>query len=241
MDRRVSIIIASYGGEDWRKLAETRAYPSAKIQGNYEIILHHDPDAKSPAVPRNNAAEIASGEWLVFCDADDELEPNFVDEALRVPGELRYPRVRYVHEHGLPWLSASAGPEPVTLPRRPLLRGNYMVISSMMRRQKFLEVGGFDEWETWEDWGLLMKMTYVGERPFLSPGSVYRVYKRAGSRVHQTRDPIGLTRKMVEGFRKWAWQFNKGQTPIKEYQEFLARGPQPEMQFTAHASDRKAL
>ncbi len=53
--------------------------------------IAHEPRArlvegqhKGASHSRNIGIEIAAGEWLAFADADDELEPNFISEALKV-------------------------------------------------------------------------------------------------------------------------------------------------------------
>lgn len=167
---RASIIIATHGDEKWARLARERAYPSALIQGDYEIILHHDPGTEIHKA-RNSGASRATGEWLCFLDADDELESGYVDAMLNGSGDLRYPRVKYV--------SPGQNPAVITaqeLKKRHLLTGNYMVIGTMLKKKLFEKVGGFDKWESWEDWACYIKCWLAGAESQLIPEAVYRIY-----------------------------------------------------------------
>lgn len=237
MDRRASIVIATYGDPKWQRQAERVALPSAKLQGDFEIILYHDPDAISPAEPRNVAAAAAQGERIVFVDADDEIENGYVSACLGSTGGIRYPRVRYIPED---WNNTKPLPQPSILPKRDLTTGNFLVIGSMMIRSHLLQVGGFSEWETYEDWYTFLKLTYLGDVPVLCMPAVYRVYKHHGSRVHATKDPVGLCRAITEGFRRWAYDFNGGVTSNPHYKAFLAKGRQDIEPTGVLAMDRKA-
>ena len=78
MTASVSIVIATCGSDDWSDLAWSRAYPSADAQeGRGEIVVEHYPDLTVSAA-RNAAAAHASGDVLVFLDADDELAPGYL-------------------------------------------------------------------------------------------------------------------------------------------------------------------
>jgi glycosyltransferase involved in cell wall biosynthesis len=234
--QKISIVIATYGTDYWKILADKRARPAAERQLADEIIVLHDPDATSPAKPRNDGVMLATGDMVVFCDADDELEDGYIDAMRRGSGDIRYPRVRYIPEK---WREGLPIPQAAILPRRSLLLGNYIVIGAAFRRDQFLQVGGFDEWETYEDWALYLKLTYIGAQPMICPGAIYRVYRKTGSRVHQTKDPVGLTKKILENFKVWAYEFNGGDTSSKDYQTFLGKSPQGFGSVSVLVMDRK--
>jgi glycosyltransferase involved in cell wall biosynthesis len=190
-----SIIIASYGDDHYRRLAEQRAYPSAITQG-CEVILHHDEGTKIHEA-RNNAAARASGEWLCFLDADDELEPGYMDAMMQSSGDLRYPKVRYVMRQTEPLRPA------VELRKRHLLEGNYMVIGTMLRRELFNRVGGFDEFRSWEDWCLWIKCWMAGAESQLCPNAVYRSYVNPTGRCIVS-DPAQLHAEIVNHYKSTA-------------------------------------
>jgi glycosyltransferase involved in cell wall biosynthesis len=177
-----SIVIATFGSDHYRELARTRAYPSAIGQGALEVILHHDEGGKIHQA-RNNAAAKAKGEFLVFLDADDELEAGYIAAMLSAPGpfreaDLRYPRVRYVPEG----FAGPDLPEAKILEKKHLFRGNYMVIGTMVKRDFFNWIGGFDEFQSWEDWALWIKCWLAGAQTTLVPEAIYRIHRNPNGR-----------------------------------------------------------
>lgn len=121
-----------------------------------DVVLQHGPERSSQ---RNAGAEIASGEYLLFLDADMELAPNVVEECLQV---------------------ASAGADAVTIPERSVGDGLWSAAKALERacylgddsieaprfftRASFDRHGGYDEKLTGpEDWDLPARMR-VSER-----------------------------------------------------------------------------
>jgi len=218
MNTQVSIIIATFGDNKWRELALRRAYPSAAAQGDLEIIVHHDP-AGTAASCRNDAVKMAHGEWIIICDADDRLEPGYVDAMLKMTsGDLRYPRVRYITDGTPDYVAEKV--EPVVLEKKHLLLGNYMVIGTMQKRSEFLKVGGLSEHESWEDWFCFMQQMYLGAQSVLVPDAVYRIYQRKDSRV-TVKDPMKLFLSMRKAFAQWALDYNDGQTRDLAFYSFI--------------------
>ena len=224
----VSIIIATFGEDKWEDLAYSRALPSAKQQkAADEIVMVHEKGGTA-ATCKNTAIEKARGPWIVICDADDELEPGYVAAMKCSAGDLRYPKVRIIkprHPVGTPY------PEPIVIDQcsahlrdRDLLRGNFMVIGTMFRKEDFLKVGGFQEFETWEDWFFFMQLTYIGAVPCLAPGAVYRVFQHEQSRV-TVSDPSRVFLEMKDSFRKWAVNYNGGETNNIAYRKFIEGRP----------------
>jgi glycosyltransferase involved in cell wall biosynthesis len=218
----ISICISTYGDRKWERLAKSRALPSAQRQKADEIVMVHL-DNGTAASCKNVAIEKAKGPWIICLDADDELEEGYAEAMRNGAGDLRYPLVRKIPaDHP----DTVAYPDPVNLKHRnstgDLLLGNWMVIGSMFRRDDFLKVGGFREFESWEDWFLYMQLTYCGAVPVLCPGAVYRVFEHQNSRV-TVPDPMKLFLSMQQQFREWALAFNGGQTNHPGYRKFIAR------------------
>ena len=163
----VSIVIATYGSEDWRDLAMSRAYPSCIDQGAHEIIVGHDEDATIAQV-RNALADKTSGDWLCFLDADDELAPGYIDAMEQVGGDqvLLTPSVQKVRNGRV---------SPPTFYKEIALNvANWLVVGTLVRRELFMRVGGFGDYpHGFEDWSLWAKCWKAGARPVRVPKAVY--------------------------------------------------------------------
>lgn len=170
----VSIIIATYGDKDhWDRVSMT-AILSAERQTRLpdKIVRVHGATLHGA---RNAAAIEARTEWLCFLDADDELERDYVESMLGAEGDLRYPLVRYIRE-GKP------DPCAIDLAEHDIYDGNYMVVSSFVRRSMFLEVGGFADMPVYEDWDLWLRCIQAGAQVRCVPEAIIRVHDNPGSR-----------------------------------------------------------
>ncbi len=180
---KVSIIIATYGDDFWRQLALKRSYSSAINQGAHEIIVGHDEEGTVASV-RNELAEKAEGDWLCFLDGDDELAPGYLDamqrafEQVSLGGSLLLaPAVSYVSMRGKVEPAKFWGECSLTT-------GNWLVIGTLVEREMFFKVGGFEEWPIYEDWALWARCWTAGAVPVKVPEAVYRAHRKPGSRNH---------------------------------------------------------
>ena len=171
----VSVIVATWGGPQWRRLARERAVRSARMVGAVEVLGVHDPDGDTASV-RNTAAAAAKGDWLCFLDADDQLDPAYL-EAMAPhlkPGRLLIPAVQYVRggvacEASIP----NRGGWPDT---------NDACVGTLVERDRFLAAGGFvDEFWPWSDWELWLRLVEQGAERVHVPNAVYVAHERAGS------------------------------------------------------------
>jgi glycosyltransferase involved in cell wall biosynthesis len=154
-------------------------------QDPFEIIVHHEPDLPiGPA--RNAAALLASGDYLCFLDADDELATDYLfvmQRAIEKESDpsrcLFYPSVRYMHKNR---------PRPDLLrPIGDLRHDNFMVIGTLIDRQLFMQVGGFSNYDHgYEDWSLWAKAWKAGAQPVPVPGAVYVAHVNPQSK-HRVR------------------------------------------------------
>lgn len=163
----VSVLIATYGSEDWRELAWSRAYPSAAAQSD-DVQVFHDPEGTIASV-RNELASSAKGDWLLFLDADDEIAPGYLDAMAQVGGEnvLLTPSVRKV---------IKGRPQPKTFfyPEVDLRYGNWLVVGTLVRRELFVRVGGFEDLpHGFEDFSAWSKCHRLGARVIRVPKAVY--------------------------------------------------------------------
>lgn len=171
---KLSIIIASHGDYKWMNLAIDRAWPSAKAQCAHEVLIGHDPGVNSNrAKIRNRLAAQATGDWLCFLDADDELAPGYADamaEAER-PHALLTPAVSYI-ENGV-------GKPPRFWPEIDLRQGNWMVVGTVLPKAMFDWVGGWRHLNAtgvtneYDDWELWIRCVGCGATPVKVPKAVY--------------------------------------------------------------------
>ena len=171
----ISILIASYGDPRWEELALEHAFPSAKSQG-CEVLVGHDPEGTRHGV-RNALAENASGTWLCFLDADDDLLPGYavamVDaiDQLGLGHYLLTPSVSYA-------APGARKHDPILLPIRGIKSGNCLVLGTLVERSLFLELGGFHDWNArtgneFDDWDLWIRCLAAGAEIVQVPDAVY--------------------------------------------------------------------
>ncbi len=178
MKPSVSVLVCTYGEDRWRVLAAQRAIPSAQRQGAVEVVAYHYPEG-TLADCRNTAGAAATGDYLCFLDADDELAPGYVAAMRETAAQERqealyYPAVQYCR--------AGREDKPTLLGGgRPLIDLNRAVIGTLVPRRLFLELGGFGEEPIYEDWALWLRCS---EHVPLVPveAAVYRVNVRSASR-----------------------------------------------------------
>ena len=174
----------------------------------YETILVHDacehPKAYADittvirdrhlgvAATRDEGVRLAKGEWLLFLDADDMLAENYVQECLKHTdkADIIYPDVLlwcyWGKEAPKPnaWHPAGNKIEP-----KEMLRSNqWLVVSSLMRRKVYEDLGGFDPvLPVFEDWDFFLKAIIAGFT-FRRANTYLKYRQRTNSRNRQSED-----------------------------------------------------
>lgn len=124
---------------------------------------------------RNRPGLRASTDWLCFLDADDELDPSYIEHMLAGEGDIRQPSTLGV-------VDGVEDDYPVLIPERHLAESNYIVIGAFVRAELFRSVGGFDDFAAFEDWDLWRRCWAAGAAIRAVPEAVYRVHVRPQSR-----------------------------------------------------------
>jgi glycosyltransferase involved in cell wall biosynthesis len=172
---QVSILIGSYGDKGYRELAYTRALPSAEGQGAHEVLIEHFPDGDVNSF-RNDLAAKASGDWLCFLDADDELAPRYV-EMMKLAWTRRGSPARMLIQPEV-WQRVRHRTRRIGFggPYKPcdLDHGNYLVIGTLIERELFEQLDGFGAWpHGLEDWHLWARAARAGAKVIRAQGAIY--------------------------------------------------------------------
>lgn len=181
-DPTIAIIIATFGHYSWRNKAVS-AYQSAEKTTADDIRQMHKHLGHDLAQVRNMAAAVSTADWLIFLDGDDMVAPDYVTHmrdalyANDFKDAIYRPSTQGFYPDGT-W-----DPEPAMIPKRDLFTANYIIIGSMVRRDRFLHVGGFDsKLPILEDWDLWLRLHKTGSDVIEVPNAVYCVGVNEGSR-----------------------------------------------------------
>lgn len=185
----VTIGIASYGEESWRRQAR-RAVASAEAQG-VPVIAVHQPDG-TLATARNEVLERIETDFLIYCDADDELEAGYVEQMAASSADLRVPRIRQLvrRRAGAPFMPRVYGHRHECT-GECLRYGNWMVIGTCVRTELLREVGGWEEFGWSEDWAAWARCWRAGGTIEPRPDAIYRAHVSPGSR-NRVSNEVGL-------------------------------------------------
>lgn len=185
----VGVVVGTFGDPDWLNVARTVAVPSINEQTIHPAYIYRHGNTLQEA--RNEGAQLLIKmyhvKYLIFLDADDELEPTYVEEMLKGTADIRRPSTRGIYEDG------SIEDPPSMIPERDLRTANYIIIGSMCRADQFTAVGGFDDYPILEDWALWRKLVKAGATIENIPEAVYRIHVHPGSRnMHEMHNEVYL-------------------------------------------------
>jgi len=199
----ISVVIATYGTSEWSRLAYDRALPSVEGQDADEIRLVHDPEG-TIATCRNRGAHETTGDWLIWIDADDELAPGYVG-AMRRALEQQTDGNQTLFTPAVQQIRKGRPGDPIFFDRGISLRDdNWLVIGTMIHRDLFNRVGGFDEYpHGFEDFALWSKCFRIGAQIVKVPDAIYRYFHNPQS-AHK------------RGWRDRKWQVATHQRVVRE-------------------------
>lgn len=167
----VEVVIVNDGSPDVARLEAALSRLSEDLEAGKVRVVHQA--NSGPSAARNRGVREAIGEFVAFLDADDCWDPTLLSSAARAL--TAPPAVDVVFCDG--WTTAESGAarwritsRSPTVPEPRLadvLGGTSTVITSgaLVRRARFLEVGGFDEtqWRS-EDFDLWVRLLRRGAR-----------------------------------------------------------------------------
>jgi GT2 family glycosyltransferase len=147
----IELAILDVGSDD--KTWEV-AQQIARERFTIPVLLKQMPNV-GPSVARNRGVAMTRGEFLLFLDADDYLSPEYLSKTVPILAANRRASLVYVDSQmfGDQIGRWSLGPYDF----KRLCRENMFHYCSLLRREAFEQVGGFDEenfgyYEDWELW-----------------------------------------------------------------------------------------
>ena len=78
---KVSIIVPVYQADEW--IAQCLDSIKGQTYKNIELIVIDDSQGSGAAAARNRGLELATGEYVAFCDADDYMEPDAIEQMVK--------------------------------------------------------------------------------------------------------------------------------------------------------------
>jgi len=161
-----------------------------------EIILSHE---NTLAEARNLGAAKATGDWLVFLDADDALDSKYIEAMSRRIDEVGGGDY-LIQPATLGVVDGVDDDFAVLIPARTdISSGNWMVIGTAVRRDTFVRVGGFMDLPCWEDWVLWTMCIISGSKCTTSPEAIYRVTVTANSRNNPSPSDVAYVMASYKG------------------------------------------
>ena len=173
----VTVVIGTFGGPEWVKLAHDRAVPSA--EGQASVIHRH---GTTLAQARNEALALVETEWVIHLDADDELDPGYVEAMNRGSADVRGPMALYLRDgQERLWQPQVAG-HTHECTAECLADGNWLLIGATVRTELIRRAGGWRDFAWSEDWSTWIRCWKAGGTFELIRDAIYRAHVRLDSR-----------------------------------------------------------
>ena len=188
----VSVVIATHGSDEWLEMGD-QAAKNAALTGAKVIRVHLK--SGSVAKARNAGLKQVTTEYVVFLDADDDLDVDYFERALPTADVLVTP-IRYPSSYSatIPkvWRHQydPAFEHDGICNAECLIDGNYIHVGAICRTAAVRAVGGFKEFPVYEDWALFLAMQQNGATFGISHNSVYLASTRANYQHRNNSIPL---------------------------------------------------
>lgn len=202
MSYKISCIVTCHNLEDYLK--ECIDSIKAQITTPFEIILVHDGCSKfityggvdtilidknvGVARSRMMGAKQATGDYLLFIDADDKIIETYIQEMvnrIKEGNEIVYPDCVLWSSWGDSGMKNAYQRMPNKINFGTLIKQNWVLVSSLIPRKLFFDLGGFKEYPLFEDWEFFLRAV-VHKTPFKKARTYLSYRQRTQSRNHQS-------------------------------------------------------
>lgn len=178
-------IIINDASTNPRSLEILDAFREARRDPRFRVI--DQPANAGPGAARNRGVHEARGEFIFQLDSDDLIEPTTLEKCLIF---LRtHPRSAFVKGYSVAFGAKRHSYEKGFHCRAEFLTRNCATITTMIRREAFLAVGGFDDSirAGMEDWDLWLRFADAGYWGDTIP-EYFDWYRRRASHADQWHD-----------------------------------------------------
>ena len=132
------------------------------VQKYRQIVFFDEKDNCGVIYARNTAINAATGEYILPLDADDTIEPEYIEEAVKVLDNspdtgIVYSKARLFGTQNKEWKLPDYS-------KSNILYANCIFVSAMFRKSDFISIGGYKEYmkDGYEDWDLWLSFIEKG-------------------------------------------------------------------------------
>lgn len=150
-------------------------------------LIHHEVNRGLPTA-RNTGVRHAKGKYICCLDADDKLQPTFLEKAILVLEtncgvDFVYSWTQVFGEENRVWYNPEFDPAE-------LVHGNQIFTAAVYRRRAWEEIGGYREEmvEGYEDWEFWIRMAKAGFRGHRIPEKLLFVRRVGRSFIHRAME-----------------------------------------------------
>jgi len=209
----IEIVVVDDGSND-NSIAIIEAFFSQSKHLNYKIIHQEN---QGPSSARNRGVSQSSGSFLFFLDADDSLHPDAIRQFEAVLKNNAAINIVYSE---IEFFEAREGVLKLNDYRLPqFLYDNCIPIGTLVRKEVFNAVGGFDETLRYmEDWELWIRIVREYGGVYKIPQTLY-YYRKRGDK--SSLSDTSVTSVLEEDCRLYI--YSKHRSFYKEYSLDLPR------------------
>jgi glycosyltransferase involved in cell wall biosynthesis len=169
MYRTVSVLVATYGDDDWGFRGTEAASHAAEVAKPDEVIQIHGDNL---AAARNNAASLATGDLIVFLDADDRLSENYCKYLKQYASDDNI-----LYKPSVQICIGDNCSSPSLYQRQDLLVANELVVGTAMKRDIFTR---FDEsLDMLEDWEMFLNVIATHDAKIQDCSAMIYIYNQS--------------------------------------------------------------
>lgn len=186
----IEIIVVDDGSTD-----ETTEKELNNIERQGGIVIRKDNGGVSSA--RNIGIKESSGKYIIFLDGDDLLEPNYVEEMMKI--KEMFPEAGIVYSNTL-LFGEKNYIRPLGTPtyEKLLIYNHYFVVTCLLEKKRIKETNGFDEKMLYgvEDWEFFIRYCYKGMKVVRINKPLFKYRIRKHSRTGSINESIRKTLSM---------------------------------------------